>query len=40
MKRLLKLISENEKLRYDLCSIAAIIIAAAVIMGILNFFIL
>jgi len=38
--RLLKELSENETLKYDLCSIATVIIAAAVIMGILNFFIL
>jgi len=38
--RLLKALSENETLKYDLCSIATVIIAAAVIMGILNFFIL
>lgn len=38
--RLLKALSKNETLKYDLCSIAAVIIVAAVIMGILNFFIL
>lgn len=38
--RLLKELSENETLKYDLCCIASVIIAAAIIMGILNFFIL
>mgnify|MGYP006270053837 CR=1 FL=1 len=36
MKRLLKLISENEMLRYDLCSMATIVIAAAILLGIMN----
>ena len=38
LERLLKVIYENEPLKTDLCSMAAMIIVAFVILGIMNLF--